>query len=756
MMESQTKEQRDYRLNGVEAERALEKGLAEAQWYTTSVPREKMKELLVRKNGPAIRDTLLWFALIFGSGYLVFLTWGTWWVIAPYVIYSVLYASTSDSRWHESSHGTAFKTDWMNKALYEIASFMVVRQSVAWRWSHTRHHSDTIIRGRDPEIAVPRPPKLWERVVQMFVVLSTINEFKLMLKHSTGKIDPVIALYMPKSENKKLIRTARIYLLIYGAVIALAIYLQSWLPLFYIGLPTFLGSWLMVIYGTTQHAGLAENVLDHRLNCRTVYMNRIHRYLYWNMNYHVEHHMFPLVPYHALPQLHELIKHDCPAPYNGLVETYKEIIPTLIKQASDTEFYAVRELPATAHKTVRPSTSEAIIGHSSTLKDGWIEVGNQEVLKKNDVLRFDFDQHTYAVYRTAEDEYYASEGICTHGNTHLTDGMVIGKQIECAKHNGRFNMNDGTVARPPVCIGLKTYPVKIENNTLYLNIGHAEGAGLAEENLARTFEVVSNTHVATYIKELVLRPLDSFAYRAGEYLQFEIPAFESTLEEVDVAAPFKQEWKDNGIFRHFIHNPMVVKRNYSFASNPDSDELLRFNVRLSTPPPGKNYSVGVGSGYVFTLKPGDTVKAYGPHGDFHIKPGDKEMVYIGGGAGMAPLRSHISYLLETLQSGRKISYWYGARSLKELFYSEYFTALEKTFPNFSFQVALSDPLPEDNWKSHTGFIHKVVEENYLKQTENLPQKEFYLCGPPAMIQRMKASLYAHGVKDAQIAFDEFS
>lgn len=753
---AKTERIRDYRLNGAEAEMAVEKGLAEAKWYTTDVNREKMRELLVRKNGPAIRDTLLWFGLIFGSGYLVFLTWGTWWVIMPYIIYSVLYASSSDSRWHEASHGTAFKTDWMNKALYEIASFMVMRQSVSWRWSHTRHHSDTIIRGRDPEIAVPRPPKLWERMVQMFVILSIINEFKLILKHTTGKIDAVIASYMPATENKKLVRTARIYLLIYVTLFVLSIYYQSWLPLFYVGLSNVLGSWLMVVYGTTQHAGLAENVLDHRLNCRTVYMNRINRFLYWNMNYHVEHHMFPLVPYHALPQLHELIKHDCPKPYNGLLETYKEIIPTLIKQAKDTTYYAQRDLPATAKKESRNNASHVIIGHVHNLKHGWIEVGNAKLLDKGDVIRFDFAEHTYAIYRTNEDEYYATEGICTHGNMHLAEGLVIGKQIECAKHNGRFNLKDGSVGRPPVCVGLKTYAVKIETDIMLLNIGHAEGVGLKEEKTAHLFEVVSNINVATYIKELVLRPKNStFLFKPGEYMQLEIPAYENTLEYVEVPDRFKKEWKDEGIFRYFSHNKIVAKRNYSFASNPKNEQDIRFNIRLAIPPEGLNCSAGVGSSYVFNLKAGDTVKAFGPFGDFHIKKSEKEMVYIGGGAGMAPLRSHISYLLETQNTQRNISFWYGARSLNELFYQDYFERLEKDHKNFSFHIALSEPKETDKWNGLNGYIHEAITSEYLSKTDNLENKEFYLCGPPAMIKRLTESLAKYGVGSKQISFDEF-
>ena len=151
----------DYSLTGVNSALAVEKGLAEADWYTTPVPKAEMRKLLERRNGPAIRDTALLVVLLLATGYATVALWGTWWAVIPFLIYAVLYGTTSDSRWHECGHGTAFKTDWMNNALYEIASFMVMRESVVWRWSHNRHHSDTIIVGRDPEIAVPRPPDIW-------------------------------------------------------------------------------------------------------------------------------------------------------------------------------------------------------------------------------------------------------------------------------------------------------------------------------------------------------------------------------------------------------------------------------------------------------------------------------------------------------------------------------------------------------------------------------------------------------------------
>jgi Na+-transporting NADH:ubiquinone oxidoreductase subunit F len=163
----------DYSLTGINATLAIEKGLAEADWYQCPVPHEVMRRLLARRDGPAIRDTILWFALILAAGYATYVLRRSWWAVLPYLIYAVLYASTSDSRWHEAGHGTAFKTDWMNNTLYEIASFMIMRESTIWRWSHNRHHSDTIIVGRDPEIAVPRPPDLTAIVLTFLVCAST-------------------------------------------------------------------------------------------------------------------------------------------------------------------------------------------------------------------------------------------------------------------------------------------------------------------------------------------------------------------------------------------------------------------------------------------------------------------------------------------------------------------------------------------------------------------------------------------------------
>jgi Na+-transporting NADH:ubiquinone oxidoreductase subunit F len=260
----------DYSLVGVNSALAVEKGLAEADWYQCPVPRGVMRTLLERRDGPAILDTILWFTLILSSGLATYALWSSWWAILPYVVYSVLYSSTSDSRWHETGHGTAFKTDWMNNALYETASFMVMRESTVWRWSHTRHHSDTIIVGRDPEIAVPRPPDIRAIIMAFFNLGNYPKYFQHIVMHSFGRVSAEEKIFIPETEFPKVFGRARLYLGIYASVIALSVVNRSILPLMLVGLTNLFGTWLMVVYGFTQHAGLAENVLDHRLNCRTV------------------------------------------------------------------------------------------------------------------------------------------------------------------------------------------------------------------------------------------------------------------------------------------------------------------------------------------------------------------------------------------------------------------------------------------------------------------------------------------------------
>lgn len=339
---------RDYSLTGADTERAKATGLAGAEWYHTEVPRKLMKELMQRRDGPALRDTALWFALLGGAAWGGIAFWGTWWAVPFWIVYGVMYGSACDSRWHECGHGTAFKTGWMNDVVYQIASFMVVRNPVSWRWSHARHHTDTIIVGRDPEIACMRPPNTFRLLIAYAGVLDMIDSVKVLVRNAGGLLSAGEKDYIPQSEWPEAILAARIHVAIYAATLLAAVAMQSWIPLMLVGGPRIYGCWHMLMTGLIQHCGLAENVTDHRLNSRTVLMNPVSRWIYWNMNYHVEHHMFPMVPYHALPKLHEAIRHDLPAPNSSILDAYREAIPAVLRQARDPDHAVRKPLPPTA------------------------------------------------------------------------------------------------------------------------------------------------------------------------------------------------------------------------------------------------------------------------------------------------------------------------------------------------------------------------------------------------------------------------
>lgn len=273
-----------------------------------------------------------------------------------------------------------------------------------------------------------------------------------------------------------------------------------------------------------------------------------------------------------------------------------------------------------------------------------------------------------------------------------------------------------------------------------------------------TCTVLSNNNVATFIKELVLEIPDgeSVDFRAGGYVQLEVPPHEVHYKDFDIGEKYRGDWERFGLFKLVSRVTDTTVRAYSMANYPDEKGLIKFNIRIATPPPGSSHPPGKMSSYVFSLKPGDKIKVFGPFGEFFAKDTDAEMVFIGGGAGMAPMRSHIFDQLRRLHSKRKISFWYGARSLREMFYEEDYNTLAAEHDNFKWHIALSDPQPEDNWKGMTGFIHNVVLENYLKEHPAPEDCEYYMCGPPMMNAAVIKMLKDLGVEDENIALDEFS
>ncbi len=277
-------------------------------------------------------------------------------------------------------------------------------------------------------------------------------------------------------------------------------------------------------------------------------------------------------------------------------------------------------------------------------------------------------------------------------------------------------------------------------------------------------EVVSNHNVATFIKEFVVKlPEGEFLdFRSGGYIQIDVPPCEVDFtKDISVEEEYRDEWDKFKIWDLKMKNTEPIFRAYSMANHPAEGNIIMLNIRIATPPFDRKtggfmkVNPGICSSYVFSRKPGDKVTISGPYGEFHIKHTNREMMFIGGGAGMAPMRSHIFDQFHTLKTGRKATFWYGGRSMRELFYVDDFRAIEKDFPNFKFNIALSEPKPEDNWTGYTGFIHQVIIDNYLKNHAEPEEIEYYICGPPMMNQAVLKMLDDYGVPAENIAFDDF-
>jgi Na+-transporting NADH:ubiquinone oxidoreductase subunit F len=277
-------------------------------------------------------------------------------------------------------------------------------------------------------------------------------------------------------------------------------------------------------------------------------------------------------------------------------------------------------------------------------------------------------------------------------------------------------------------------------------------------------EVVSNKNVATFIKEFVVKlpEGETLDFQSGGYIQIDVPKVEVDFsKDIEVEEEYRDEWDKFNMWDLKMKNPEEQFRAYSMANHPAEGNIVMLNIRIATPPWDRKNNAfmkvnpGVCSSYIFSRKPGDKVMVSGPYGEFHIKPTKREMMFIGGGAGMAPMRSHLFHLFHTEKTDRKTTFWYGGRSLRELFYMEDFEDIEKNFDNFKFNVALSEPKPEDNWKGYTGFIHQVIMDNYLKQHPEPEEIEYYLCGPPMMNDAVFKMLDDLGVPQEMIAFDDF-
>lgn len=448
----------DYSLTGRNTRFAIERGLANGEWFQPAIDPATMRSLQVRSNRRAAVEVLLWVVLLVGSGVWAWTTVWSWWSIPAFLVYGALYGGAADPRWHECGHGTAFRSRRVNDLIYPVASFMLFRGPTVWRWSHYRHHTDTIVVGRDPEIVFQRPPSVLRTIWMFTHIEGGLKMFWRLVRHAFGRIDADAADFVPATEHRKVIWESRVMVAIVAAAAVWSLVAWTPLPIMFVGGPSVYGAWLMVFFGVTQHAGLRENVLDHRYSTRTVYMNPVFRFLYLNMNYHVEHHLFPSVPYPALPRLHEEIRSQLAPPLPSTFAAYRQIFRTLARQHRDPTY----EIPLDVPDVPGAARHRIDVGETNWVRgaDGSVDLGAADALAVGEMRRVDVGERTFVLCRLSSEEFALGDGICTHAQVHLADGAIVDGQIECPKHNGRYDARTGAPTRKPVREALCMYPVR--------------------------------------------------------------------------------------------------------------------------------------------------------------------------------------------------------------------------------------------------------------------------------------------------------
>ena len=463
-----------YDISSTNTELARQEGYVDAQWALPTISTADLRRLQRRSDIHATLSTSLWLGLMVMAGIAVVLTAWSWWSIPSVAVYSALYGGASDSRWHEMGHGTAFRSRRANDVIYYLACFMLFRGPTVWRWSHYRHHTDTIIKGHDAEIAFQRPPSI-ARTLWRFTHLQGGVELLLRLvRHAAGRLDDEVKELVPTHERRRVVRESRIMIGVLLIAVIAAVVMRTVIPVVLIGGSTFLGGWLVVFFGITQHAGLQENVLDHRLNTRTVMMNPVFRFLYLNMNFHVEHHMFPSVPYYSLPSLHHEIGNQLAPALPSTWAAYRQIFGTFRRQQADPNYEIPIELPE-----IQGDARPVEIGAESWMRgpSGEVILGLETAFTPGEIRRVDVGRQSVVVGRTESGSLFACEGWCTHAKVHLGEGAVIGDEIECPKHNARFDCRTGEATRKPAKDGLTTYPVTVSNGRVSVHLAGVDSVG---------------------------------------------------------------------------------------------------------------------------------------------------------------------------------------------------------------------------------------------------------------------------------------
>ena len=464
--------------------------IVEEPWFKVDVPRQEFRTFMERNNYRGIIDTLIWFACLGLSGYLAFSVIDTAWAIPAFFLYGVFYCA-ADARWHESSHGTVFKTPWLNTVLCFIATAMQQRDIIFTHWSHTRHHSYTVINDIDPEITVTRPPTFWEHFLNFWSLGETKYYVPILIKHALGIVSSDAKKFVPEEEFSRMFWWARASLLVNIVPIALAIYLQSWLPVLFFGLPKLYGNILQRAFVLAQHAGLDDDTWDHRKNCRTINVNPFLGFLYMNMQYHIEHHMNPLMPFHQLPKFSKRIKDQLPVPYTGMIQVYREMLPALRKQVTDPTYFIKREVP-TFPEDRRVKRIKALSADDAMvpMAAGKVEIKQVDTIESTDVTNLQWkkgvaaselglndavnvciDGNHYAIYQLdTEGDYHATDGICSHEHAYLAEGFIEDGKVLCPKHNSRFCVKSGKAINRPAKTPIKVYQVKVLDGDILIGL----------------------------------------------------------------------------------------------------------------------------------------------------------------------------------------------------------------------------------------------------------------------------------------------
>lgn len=480
---------RDYRLTGPEGERAVARGLVGAEWYRPGIDPVLLRRLTERQDGRPTRDTLVWLGLIGLAGFATVRARRARWFLPALGVYGMLYGGTADARWHECGHGTAFRSRWRNDVVYQMASFMLLREPTLWRWSHFRHHSETILVGRDPEITYKRPYLLDLDVPNYLNLLNGARLVRRLWRHALGGRDPEASMFVPEEEWPKVHREARVFAALILGSLTWSVRRRSALPALMLVAPAFYGAWWVVFMGLTQHAGLQEDVLDHRLNTRTVAMNPVFRFLYLNMNYHTEHHLFPQVPYYNLPALHEAVRDQLPRPKPSVWAAYRDIIAALVAQRAEPTWELPDRRPsASSGGAPAEESRNAGEGTRSEIRateavsagdfaaDGGaelVDLGPAEMVPVGDVVRVELDGEVFCLCRISDNEYCLVEGICSHEHAELSDGYLDGAVLECPKHNGCFDVRTGAAVRRPATEPIRVVPVSVRDGRVVAAVARA-------------------------------------------------------------------------------------------------------------------------------------------------------------------------------------------------------------------------------------------------------------------------------------------